>query len=122
MKPSAISLALLPFLLAATPAAAQIIGKWHVTGAVNGRAFAADCAFTPAAAGFGGACIDDSNGRKHALTTGTVSGSQVQWSYPASYMMMSFTVRFVGTLTGAGMNGTITAAGRKGAFSAVRQN
>lgn len=119
MKFPAIGLAVLPLLLTASPAAAQILGAWHVTGQINGKSFTADCQFTPAAAGFGGVCTDDSNGKKHILSAGSRSGSAVQWSYPASYMMMSFTVRFAGTLKGETMDGTISAAGRNGSFTAT---
>lgn len=121
MKPLIYSLALMPCLLAAAPAAAQVTGAWHVTGQINGKSFAADCNFAPAAAGFGGVCIDESNGKQHVLSTGTTAGSQVQWSYQTSFMMKTFSVTFAGTLSNGGMAGTVTAANRKGAFTATRK-
>jgi hypothetical protein len=113
-------LALLLCLLFASPAAAQLVGAWHVTGQIAGNAFTVDCQFTPDAAGFGGVCVDAANGKWHVLSRGSVSGSQVQWSYPASYMMMGFSVTYTGTLSGGSMTGTVTAAGRKGNFTAAR--
>lgn len=120
MKSLTYSLALLPCLFAAAPAAAQVLGPWHVTGQINGKAFTADCNFTPAAAGFGGVCVDDSNGKKHVLSAGSSSGGKVQWSYQTSFMMKTFSVNFAGTLNGGSMEGTVNAANRKGNFTATR--
>jgi hypothetical protein len=120
MKHLRFALPLLTTLLVAGPAAAQVAGDWKVSGQINGKAFTADCRFTSAAAGFGGVCVDAANGKKHVLSAGSIAGSQVQFRYPASYMMMTFDVVFTGTLKGAAMNGTVSAKGRQGVFTASR--
>ncbi len=103
------------------------LGKWHVTGSVSDHAFTLDCTFAPAAAGFGGTCIEVTAGggmghpgKAHKLNHGSVSGNHVTWSYPVSVMFMSFDMTFEGAVGGNHMTGTATAAGRKGSFAANR--
>lgn len=110
---------LLPTRPAAAQAAAPLTGAWHLAGQLNGHAFTAECQFTPATAGFGGSCIDNKH-KKHVLTSGTISGDTVRFSYEASVMMMNFPVNFTGTLKGSAMAGTIAAAGKSGNFTGAR--
>ncbi len=121
MKYSLPGLVLLPGLFLASPAAAQLAGPWVVAGSISGTPFTVNCQFQPKTAGFGGVCIDATNGKTHVLSQGDAAGNHVQWSYPAHFMMMSFTVNFSGTLNGDHMAGTVSASGRTGAFSATRK-
>lgn len=114
--------------LVSSSAMAQVAGPWHVTGDVNGKAFAVDCRFAPDGAQFGGVCVDAATGdakvkagNAHKLTQGTLTGNQVRWTYQTSVLFMSVDIAFAGTLEGDRMTGAITAAGRKGAFTAVRK-
>lgn len=124
MFKTAFILALLPLALAAAPAlAAQapIDGNWHITGQISGKDFALDCQFKTEGTGFGGVCTDAAHGKPHVLSSGTISGNQVAWAYPAHYMMMKFDVKYSGTINGASMQGSATAAGRNGSFAGQRK-
>jgi hypothetical protein len=121
MKSALFSLLLLPALLAAAPAMAQIAGPWAVSGQISGNPFVVNCQFTPSGGNFGGVCVDAATGKPHRLTAGAISGNQVRWSYPAHFMFLSFDVCFTGALTGGGMAGTVTASGHRGAFTATRK-
>ena len=127
MKPNLASLILLPALLLASPAMADVFGLWRVQGQVSGNPFVLDCRFVPAGAGLGGTCTGAANGdpkyagKVYKLKQGAVSGSQVSWSYPSHYLFVSFQVSYLGTLAGDKMTGTVTAAGRQGNFTATRE-
>ena len=115
-------------LMLASTASAQVAGSWHVTGTVGGTSFAVDCQFDPEGAAFGGACADGATGapkayagKTHKLSKGAVAGRQVQWTYPASFLLAKFDVNFAGTLHGDQIAGTVSAAGRKGDFKAVKK-
>lgn len=121
-------LALLSGLVLASPAGAQVAGAWRVTGTLADRAFAIDCRFEPKGAQFGGVCVDAATGeagakagKSHALSEGAVAGSQVRWTYPASFLLAKFDVRYTGKLEGDRITGTVSASGRKGEFTAVRK-
>jgi hypothetical protein len=112
----------------ATAAAAQVAGDWRVSGQLGDRPFAVDCHFEPRGAQVGGVCVDASTGdpkaqvgKAHVLTRGSASGRQVQWTYPASFLLARFDVNFSGMLEGDQISGTVAAAGRKGEFKAVRK-
>jgi hypothetical protein len=122
------SLVLLSMLLGAAPAAAQVAGAWHVNGKIDDRAFALDCRFDPNDSGFGGVCIETPAGsaathpgKQHILTSGSVAGNQIGWTYQASFMLMSFSVNFAGTMSGDSITGTVTASGHSGPFTATRK-
>ena len=121
----------LPFgalILAASPAAAQGMSQWHLTGEISGESFVVDCRFEPQAHQLGGVCIDTASsyaankaGKPHVLTRGASDGNRLSWSYDAKVMFFSVGIDFTGVITGDRMTGTITAAGRKGGFTAVRK-
>lgn len=127
LPPSA--LLILAALALATPAAAaEVAGPWRVTGDVAGRAFAVDCRFEPHGGAFGGVCVDAATGeakaqagKPHPLTKGAVTGSQVRWTYQASFLLAKFDVSYDGVLEGDRITGTLVAGGRKGSFTAVRK-
>jgi hypothetical protein len=115
-------------LLLASPAAAQVAGNWHVNGKIDDNAFVLDCRFDATDSGFGGVCVEAPGGssgthpgKQHILTKGSVSGNQIGWSYPTSFIFMSFSVNFAGTLSDDGITGTVTASGHSGPFTAVRK-
>jgi hypothetical protein len=120
MKSFLSALVLLPAILLATPAAAQVAGSWQVSGKIGSKAFLTNCQFTPNNTGFGGVCVESKTGKHHALAKGSIAGSQVQWSYPVSFMMMTFDVNFAGTLSGNSITGTVAASGHDGTFTATR--
>jgi hypothetical protein len=113
-------LTLLGAILLASPAAAQIAGSWQISGKIGSHAFVTNCQFAPSTPGFGGVCIESKTGKQHVLAKGSIVGTQVQWSYPASFMMMNFNVNFAGTLTGNSITGTVIASGHDGTFTATR--
>ncbi len=122
------SLVLVSMLLGAAPAAAQVAGNWHVNGKIDDKAFVLDCRFDPNDSGFGGVCIEVPGGnagthpgKQHVLTKGSVAGTQIGWSYPTSFMFMSFSVNFAGTLSGDSITGIVTASGHSGPFTAVQK-
>lgn len=119
---------LVPAVLAASPAAAQVAGAWRVAGDLGGRAFVVDCRFEPHGEAFGGACVDAATGeagarpgKVHPLKEGAVAGDQVRWSYGASFMLMKFDVNFQGVLRDGRIAGTVAASGQKGVFTAARK-
>jgi hypothetical protein len=120
MKSFLPTLALLPAIMLAEPAAAQVTGSWQVSGKVGSTAFLTNCQFTPNSNGFGGVCVESKTGKHHVLAKGSINGSKVQWSYPASFMMMTFDVNFAGTLSGNSITGTVAASGHDGIFTATR--
>ncbi|HEX7873949.1 MAG TPA: hypothetical protein VF475_13620 [Sphingobium sp.] len=120
---SAIALASL-----SSTAFADVGGAWRVTGEISGRKFTSDCRFDPRGSQIGGQCValatgDDKvkPGKLYKLTSGSVTGNQVQWGYPTKVFFMSVDILFAGTLNGDRIGGTISAAGRKGNFTAVRK-
>jgi hypothetical protein len=105
----------------AAPAASPALGDWHVTGDVSGHAFALDCHFAPAGAGFGGTCAKAGADKVLRLNSGSVAGDKVTWSYPVTRMLMTFDMTFAGHLAGGRITGTASAAGRSGTFVATRK-
>ncbi|MCJ2188692.1 hypothetical protein [Novosphingobium beihaiensis] len=110
-----------------TPAAsmAQVSGPWRVSGDIDGKNFVLDCQFVPNGTQLGGVCTDVATGdskksklKKHKLSSGSVKGSAVAWSYPVKVMFLSVDINFAGTLNGNRMTGTISAKGREGHFTA----
>lgn len=117
-----------PLCLLPIGAMAQTAGRWHVTGDIDGKAFAVDCDFEARGNGLGGQCVDRSTGdtnakpgKVHRLTKGSIQGREVKWTYQTKVMMMSVDIDFAGTVQEEHMAGTITAKGRRGRFSAVRK-
>ncbi|MGC4252369.1 MAG: hypothetical protein QM605_13150 [Sphingobium sp.] len=117
-----------PLLLSPSAAMAQVAGAWHVTGNIDGKAFAVDCTFEPRGTQFGGQCVDVSTGdgkakpgKVHKLSQGTTQGHEVRWTYPTKVLMMSINIDFAGSMEGDRMSGSIAAKGQQGRFSAVRK-
>lgn len=109
-------------------AMAEVAGTWHLTGDIDGKAFAVDCSFAPTGSQIGGQCVDVSTGQAkakpgkvHKLTRGSIQGNEVRWTYPTKVLVMSVDIDFAGSIAGDHMSGTITAKGRQGRFSAVRK-
>lgn len=128
MKKVAVLLSAATASLAAAPAFAEMPGNWHVTGDIDGKAFAVDCKFAPQGKNFGGACVDAATGdakvkagKTHVLKQGTVIGNQVHWTYPTKVMFMSIDIDFAGTMSGNRITGKVSAKGREGTFTAVRK-
>ena len=118
-----------PFFLFPAGALAQAAGKWHVTGEIDGKAFAVDCDFQTHGNSLDGQCVDISTGdakakpgKVHRLTEGSVQGREVKWTYQTKVLMMAIDIDFAGAVQEERMSGSITAKGRKGKFSAVRRS
>ena len=114
-------------LIAASTAHAQVAGRWRVTGKVSGFAFTLDCDLKPAGDRLGGVCVDASTsdarvkaGRSHVITSGSLRGDVVSWTYRSSFLLSKFDVTYKGALAGNRMTGTIDAQGHAGTFAAVR--
>jgi len=108
--------------LAATPAlAADASGLWIVDGRVDGKDFTVYCTFRQAGEALTGVCRDNTpTGKAHALTSGSLKGDRVAFSYQSNFLITKFSAEFAGTLTGDAMKGQASAAGRKGSFTARR--
>lgn len=104
-------------------AAAQtdpVAGVWKMKGKVQSFGFTLTCKFTRSGDSLSGTCYDGGSNKAHPLTSGTVSGDRVVWSYQSSFMGTPFNVTYTGLVKGAAMSGAVDAAGRKGVFSATR--
>ncbi|MFT3965370.1 MAG: hypothetical protein QM690_05765 [Sphingobium sp.] len=115
-----------PLLFLPSSAIAQVAGTWHLTGNIEGKAFAVDCTFEPRGVQLSGQCIDVSTGeaktgKVHKLSQGSARGTEIRWTYPTKVLMMSVDIDFTGSIEGDRMSGAIAAKGRQGRFSAVRR-
>jgi hypothetical protein len=95
-------------------------GAWRIRGEVQSFSFTLTCRFTRSGEALSGTCFDGGTNRPHPLTSGTVTGSQVRWTYQSSFMGQPFKVEYVGTLKDGTISGAVDAAGRKGRFSGSR--
>ena len=125
---SRLPFALLAIVALAGRAAAEPSGAWRVAGKVSAFAFTLNCDFMRSGARLDGVCIDASTsnpkikgGRAHRLTSGSVDGDRVSWTYQSSVLLSKFDVTFDGVQAGDHMSGAITAAGHPGAFTATRR-
>jgi hypothetical protein len=126
MNFAALALAALAFA-AASPTSAEVAGPWHVSGRVASFAFTLNCDFKPEGSSLGGVCTDASTndpkvntGKSHVLTSGSVEGDKVSWTYQSSFLFTKFDVAYSGVQTGDRIAGTIHAQGRDGTFTATR--
>jgi hypothetical protein len=126
----AAALSALAMIAAPVAATAQVgaAGAWSVSGKVSTLAFTLDCRFTQSGQTLGGVCVDRSTsdpkvkgGRSHTLTSGSVDGDQVRWSYQSSFLFTHFTVAYEGVRHGDAMTGSIDAQGHSGTFTAHRR-
>ena len=108
--------------------AGQAGGAWRVSGKVSSFAFTLDCDFKPAGERLGGVCVDASTnsakvraGKSHLLTTGSVHGDAVSWTYRSSFLLSKFDVTYSGKIAGDRMSGSLSAQGHEGSFTAVRR-
>jgi len=108
----------LPGVAAADDAAA---GAWKMNGHVDGKDFVVNCHFDRHGDGLGGACFDGGTNLKHLLTSGSVKGDQVKWTYVSHKVMIPFDVVWVGKLSGGTMQGTVSAVGHNGTFTAAKE-
>ncbi|MBX3479817.1 MAG: hypothetical protein KF842_05415 [Caulobacter sp.] len=111
--------------LASLPGAAlaqsdPVAGTWKMKGKVQSFAFTLTCNFSRTGESLAGTCYDGGTNKAHALTSGTVKGDRVVWSYRSSFMGSPFNVTYSGLVKGEAMSGAVDAAGRKGVFSATR--
>jgi hypothetical protein len=115
-------------LAIATPAMAAPVpadgvnGAWAIEGDIEGHAFTLYCTLEQDGVLVTGVCHDDGpTGKARRITSGTVSGDQVSFSFKRSYLLLKVTAGFKGTLSGSTITGKATAVGFSGPFTAVRQ-
>ncbi len=130
MKIAIAALAALSLTAVVTPApasAAEVAGAWHVSGKVSSFAFTLNCRFTPEGSKLGGECTDASTndpkvdaGKSHVITSGSVEGDKVSFTYQSSFLFTKFDVTYTGVVSGDRISGTVNAQGHEGAFTATK--
>ncbi len=127
MKAAMVAIAFLISGAATSASAAEVGGGWRVSGRVSSFAFTLNCQFKPAGRSLAGVCVDASTnsakveaGKSHVLTSGSVYGDAVTWTYRSNFLLSKFDVTYRGTVTGNRMTGSIAVQGREGTFTAVR--
>jgi hypothetical protein len=122
MKALVLAATLTLTLALAMPAlAADGSGLWIVNGNVDHKAFTLYCTFTQAGEKLTGVCRDNAaTGKAHPLTSGTLAGDQVAFTYQSNFLITRFDAVFEGKIAGSTMSGKATAAGRVGTFTAKR--
>jgi hypothetical protein len=114
MRP-AIVVSMMMIGFAPAGAAADLSGKWAISGDVQGNAVNLDCTITQGAdAALTGRC--QVNGGEMADLTGAVKDANVQFSFTVA----GYTLTYSGTLAGESVSGTIEVAGASGTFSGTR--
>lgn len=106
---------------AASAAEDPAAGAWKMNGRVDGKDFVVNCHFDQHGDGLGGACFDGGTNLKHLLTSGSVNGDQVKWTYVSHKVLIPFDVVWAGKLSGGMMQGTVGAVGHNGTFTAAKQ-
>lgn len=96
-------------------------GVWNISGRVEGFPVSVRCAFVRDGDRLGGVCHDDGTGKAHVLSTGSVHGDQVTWTYRRRFLVAVFEPHYSGMIDGASMSGAISVAGHSGAFTADRE-
>ena len=130
MKLASIALAALSLAAIAIPgasSAAEVAGAWHVSGKVSSFAFTLNCRFTPEGSKLGGECTDASTndpkvnaGKSHVITSGSVEGDKVRFTYQSSFLFTKFDVTYTGVVSGDRISGAVNAQGHEGAFTATK--
>lgn len=130
MKSSALAAAVLSLAAVAAPgvsSAAEVAGAWRVSGKVASFGFTLNCRFTQDGSKLGGECTDASTsdpkvnaGKSHAITSGSVDGDRVRFTYQSSFLFTKFDVTYTGVLAGERINGTVNAQGHEGTFTATK--
>jgi hypothetical protein len=101
--------------LVSAEAAADLSGKWAISGDVQGNAVNLDCTIKQGAdAALTGQC--QVNGGETAAITGAVKDTSLQFSFTVA----GYTLNYSGTLAGETVSGTIEVAGASGTFSGTR--
>jgi hypothetical protein len=96
-------------------------GVWNISGQVEGFAVTVRCAFERNGDQLSGVCHDDGTGAAHVLSTGSVHGDHVTWTYRRQFLIATFEPQYSGQIDGASMSGAISVAGHSGAFTADRE-
>ncbi len=107
----------------ATPAPVDSVnGSWAIDGNIEDHPFKVYCTLEQDGILVTGVCHDDGpTGKARRITSGTISGDQVSFSFKRSYLLLKVTAGFKATLAGSTITGKATAAGFTGPFTAVRQ-
>ena len=101
--------------LAPVGAAADLTGKWAISGDVQGNPVNLDCTLAQGSdAALTGRC--QINGGEMADVTGAVKDTTVQFSFT----VQGYTLNYSGTVDGETVAGTIEVAGASGTFSGTR--
>lgn len=113
----------LAITLLAAPAFAQsdASGRWVIEGEVDGDELVIHCDFEQDGTALDGVCHDYTpDGKAHPLTSGSVQGDTIRFTYRSRFLLIPFTAEFVGTLNGDRVSGRAGAVGRDGEFSGRR--
>ena len=107
--------------LAAPAFQADGAGLWIVDGNIEDHAFTLYCTFAQDGEKLTGACRDNTaTGKAHPLTSGSLVGDQVAFTYQSNFLVLRVNAAFEGRITGSTMSGKATAAGWAGTFTAKR--
>ena len=99
----------------------SVNGAWTINGKVEGFPVTVRCEFQRRGDQLGGVCQDDGGaGAAHVISTGSVRGDQVTWSYKRRFLLAMFEPQYHGQIVGDSMRGDISVAGHNGAFTADR--
>lgn len=102
-------------ILSTTEAAADLSGKWAISGDVQGNAVNLDCTLAEAAdATLSGRC--QVNGGEMADVTGAVRDASIQFSFTVA----GYTLNYSGKVEGETVSGAIEVAGASGTFTGTR--
>jgi hypothetical protein len=108
--------------IAVSAPADNVNGSWAIDGNIEDHPFKVYCTLEQDGILVTGVCHDDGpTGKARRITSGTVSGDQVSFSFKRNYLLLKVTAGFKGTLTGSTITGKATAVGFSGPFTAVRQ-
>jgi len=111
-----ISMALAALAVSGAASAADISGKWKITGDIAGNAVSPDCTFKQEGAKLSGTCGSGDN--SGPISDGAVAGKDVSWGWEAG----GFTLAFKGTAdSDKSMKGSIDVGGGTGTFTAAKQ-
>jgi len=97
-----------------------VTGAWNITGQVEGFPVTVRCDFQRHGDAVGGVCHDDGTGAAHMISSGSVRGDKITWSYKRRFLLAMFEPQYHGQIVGDSMRGDISVAGHNGAFTADR--
>ena len=99
-----------------------VSGVWKINGQVEGFAVTVSCALERHGDDLNGVCRDGGgDGPAHVLSSGTVHGDKVSWSYRRRFLLSMFEPRYSGRIDGTSMMGAINVAGHNGVFTGDRE-